>query len=76
MRVFIVPIRVAPTFSQVVEGQYYMAPISFVWLMSAFAIFELPRALEISQDIYIMHKYDHSYARYEHRYTCHATPFL
>mmetsp|Transcript_42435 Transcript_42435/g.137021 ORF Transcript_42435/g.137021 Transcript_42435/m.137021 type:complete len:357 (+) Transcript_42435:70-1140(+) len=29
----------------VVEGQYYMAPISGVWLFASAAVFELPRAL-------------------------------
>eukprot|EP00967_Tisochrysis_lutea_P047093 scaffold57302_cov36-Tisochrysis_lutea.AAC.2 len=30
----------------VVEGQYYMAPVSFMWLISASAILELPRAIQ------------------------------
>ena len=34
-----------PRPAQVIEGQYYMAPISALWLFSASALTELPRAL-------------------------------
>ena len=33
-------------FTQVIEGQYYIAPISAFWLFSASAASELPRALQ------------------------------
>lgn len=35
--------------AQVIEGQYWMAPVSAVWLFSASAITELPRLLRPNQ---------------------------